>query len=77
MLPPLPQKKHSPSLWRHRLKQPVRKRFVAVNEENIELKVVPLERQIGNTTYIVTAECNSAARASLAHHRRLLLIRKE
>jgi len=57
--------KHSPSPARHRLKQPVRKGCAAVNDEKLPAIEQPMERQIGNTTYILTAKCNPNAREGL------------
>ena len=69
MLSPLPQKTHSPSPRRHRLKQPVRKGCATVdNADNNDLLLLleqPLERKIGNTTYILTSTCSPAARETL------------
>ena len=69
MKSPLPQKTHSPSPRRHRLKQPVRKECAAVdNADNSDLLLLleqPLERKIGNTTYILTSTCSPNARETL------------
>jgi hypothetical protein len=56
---------HRASPARHRLKQPKCKGLTAVNDEVLAVTEQPLECQIGNTTYILTAKCSATARETL------------
>jgi hypothetical protein len=60
-----PHFEHRASPARHRLKQSKRKGLTAVNDEVVTVTEQPLERQIGNTTYILTTKHSATARETL------------